>query len=472
MIHEDTRDDTPPVERLQKKSHPAHTVSPSHMPYRWVVVAASFILISMIYGIRFNFGVFFDVLVRTEALQWDRGDAAAGYAINMVVFTLSGTLVGWLLDRLGTRTVFAVGLLIFASGIAMTSQMTTLHQFYLYYGVWAGLGMSFHGLGGYAAAISRWFDKQEGRGLAIGLAFAGTGVGVQILAPLSERLITFYGWSHAFLLLAACLAVLGVPLVLLLREGPLSQRRPRTEHRRPASASEQGEQNGQDEQGEQGQPWTWGRAVQTPAFWLLLASGICSFFTLRMITVHQVAYLVDSGVSRQTAASITGTAGLVTALAFVVSGSLSDRIGREVTFAIGSLAQVGAIAVLLALPAHAPLAILYAYALLWGAGEGSRSNLLSAVASDLFAGPSLATIIGSLVSLFAVGAAFGSWWGGAVYDQSGSYTFALVVGLAATLVATVCLFLARHWQPRTHAALLQATPFPDTIQDGSNNDTK
>jgi MFS family permease len=416
--------------------------------YGWVIVLVCFVLMSLVFGIRFSFGVFFDALARSEGFAWTRGDTAVAFSISMLMLAVLGPLAGWLLDRLGSRRVITIGLLVMASGLAMTSQMTSLLQFYIFYGVWAGVGVTILSLGTYATTISRWFDRQGRRGLAIGLAFAGTGIGTLLLVPLSERIIALSDWRTAFLAQAALLAGLGVPLtLLLLRDSPMRM------GLRPDGAPEPGMSvepvAGKPEPApEPARQWTWGQAARTPVFWLIILSGVLSLFTLRLITVHQVSYLVDVGIPLATSAVIFGSSGLITGLSFVVFGRLSDRIGREAAFSIGAVAQISALTILMALNEGTPLVVLYGYALLWGIGEGSRSGLLSAIASDAFPGPALGAIVGTLSGSFGLGAALGSWAGGLIYDLSGSYMPALQLALAATVVASASVLLGRWLQQR------------------------
>jgi MFS family permease len=418
--------------------------------YGWVIVLVCFVLMSLVFGIRFSFGVFFDALARSGDFAWTRGDTAAAFSLSMIMLALFGPLAGWLLDRFGSRRVIVMGLLLMASGLAMTSQMTSLLQFYVFYGVWAGLGVTILSLGTYATTVSRWFDRQGRRGLAIGLAFAGTGIGTLVLAPLSERIIALTDWRMAFLAQAALLAGVGVPLtLLLLRDTPASI------GLRPDGAAEMGISISAAP-GEVVPPppepaprqWTWGQAARTPVFWLIILSGVLSLFTLRLVTVHQVSYLVDVGVPLATSAVVFGSSGLITGLSFVVFGRLSDRIGREAAFSIGAVAQICALTILIVLRAETPLAVLYGYALLWGIGEGSRSGLLSAIASDAFPGPALGAIVGTLSGAFGLGAALGSWGGGVIFDVSGSYVPALQLALAATVVASAGVLLSRWLQRR------------------------
>ncbi|RME63912.1 MAG: MFS transporter [Caldilineae bacterium] len=421
-----------------------------HIFYGWVIVFLSFILIGLIFGVRLSFGIFFDALTRSGEFGWGRGETAGVFSTTMVVFTLFGAPAGALLDRFGARRVYLLGIGIMASGLVMTSRMTSLGQFYFYYGVWTGLGITVLGLSIHAATISRWFERTGRRGLAIGLAFSGTGVGIFLLAPVLERIIALFGWRAAFLALAGLLLVLGVPLTLLfLRDRPEDiGLAPNGVHGSLSSPSPSPKVEISGVRLTH-RLWTWSDAVRTPLFWLMMLGGACSLFTLRMVTVHQVAHIVDNGASRLTAATALGGAGFVTASGFIIFGRISDTIGRARTFYIGSVAQILAILLLLSLHPGGPTWLLFLYAIFWGVGEGSRSGLLTAMASDLFPGPALGAIVGSLGAFFGLGAATGSWLGGWVYDVTGAYRPAFVLAMVATLLATLSIALVQRMAVRS-----------------------
>ncbi|MBX0328452.1 MFS transporter [Oscillochloris sp. ZM17-4] len=404
--------------------------------YGWVVVLVCFLVLCVNFGVRLSFGIFFEALTRGGEFGWARADTAGVFSLSVLVQAFTSALVGWLLDRFGVRWVFAIGLLVLGVGLALTSRITSLLGFYLAFGLVTGLGTAILGLTIHGTTVSRWFDRRGPRGLAIGLAYAGTGIGILLLAPLIERVIAASGWRPAYLLLSALALGGALPLsLLLLRDTPVEL------GLRPLGAAAAGSEAHARQAPER--RWSFAEALRTPAFWLLMLAGLCSLYTLRMVTVHQVAHFVDRGVTRATAAAVFGGSGLVTAGSYIGFGLLSDRIGRERSFYLGAAAQALALIMLLALPGDAPLAYLYAYAVLWGVGEGSRSGLLTAIASDRFAGPQLGAIVGTLGAAFGLGAAIGSWAGGLIFDGLGSYTPAFLSALVATGVACGCVAIAK-----------------------------
>jgi MFS family permease len=326
----------------------------------------------------------------------------------------------------------------------MSGWISTQWQLYFWYGIVASIGITILGLSNYAAVISRWFQRQ--RGTALGVAFAGTGIGSLVIVPLTERWIAAWGWRLALVGQAGLLIVIVLPLSLfLLRlnpaelglqpDGRLAEAEPYSAPRSPIAS----------------QPtppiitdWTLVAAIRTPAFWLMLVAAFGALFALRMLTVHQVAAAVDVGFDRFFAAAVMGFSGGIVVLAFIGWGLLADRIGRRRAFVVSSATLAGAIMTLLIIHDGSQTGLLYLYAVLLGLGEGSRSSLLTAIMADTFPGQRLGLINGFVGMAFGAGAAVSSWLAGYLFDQTGSYALPLWIALAITGLSVVCVMLTAY----------------------------
>ena len=413
------------------------TPSPSKFYYGWVIACVCGLTLLVVFGIRLSFTVFFVAL--TESFAWPRADTSLIFSISMIVFAVTSPIAGLALDRWGVRPVFSVGVSLLALGLLLSSRIQTLAQLAFTYGFVSGVGITVLGLGLQASVVSRWFRQR--RGVAIGITFAGTGLGSLLLTPGVALMIERIGWRAAYVVLGGVAFLLLWPIIHLLRLNPAQLQLLPDGAGRVAQINEMPLQATVAPAIE----WTMWQVVQTPSFWLIILASLGAIGPLRLLTVHQLAAIVEAGFERLYAASVVGVAGAVTAVSFITFGALSDRIGRRAAYTIGSLCLLTAFLVLGNLPRLGATSWLWLYALALGLGEGSRASLLTAVASDLFPGNALGVINGSVGSAFGLGAAFFPWLAGRLYDLSGVYTLAFQVAGTAVVLSTIALWLAPQW---------------------------
>lgn len=403
----------------------------SRLFYGWVIVVVCGLTLVVAFGVRLSFSVFFVVLL--DEFAWSRANTALIFSINMLVFALFSTPAGMALDRWGVRRVFGVGAALLGLGLLLSSRIQSLSHLAITYGVIVGLGITVLGLGPQASVISRWFVRK--RGLAIGLAFAGTGLGAMVLIPATAILVTGIGWRGTYVILAALALAMIPAIVYFLRLSPakigLYPDGEKSSQHYPQDASTRSPGG-----------WKMSEVVRSPAFWLVIVASLGAIGPLRMLTVHQLAAIESAGVDRLFAATIIGLTGAITTLAFIFWGGLSDRIGRRFAYLLGSLCLLAAIVILGNLQGTESSGWLFGYALMLGLGEGSRSLLVTAVASDLFPGNALGAVNGAVGSAFGAGAALFPWLAGRIFDQSGSYTTAFQLAMVAILISTVAFWLA------------------------------
>ena len=107
---------------------------------------------------------------------------------------------------------------------------------------------------------------------------------------------------------------------------------------------------------------------------------------VHMVLVHQVAAMVDAGLSREFGAWVLSLTGFFTTFTMIGMGTLSDRIGSERAYTIGSLALVGGILMILNLDGIPEILVVSLYPPLFAVGFGSRQGLYPTIAADIFHG--------------------------------------------------------------------------------------
>jgi len=405
-------------------------------PYAWFILLQSFLSSAVVFGIWFSFAVFFHAMV--HELHWSRGGAAAAFSVGSIVQAILSPVGGLLIDRWGPRLVVVSGLLSMAVGLAACSSVQELWHLTVLFGVVVGLGVGLAGQVTHAALLSMWFSKR--RGTIIGFAFAGMGLGVQVLSPLTQHLILLRGWRQTFVVLALGTAAYACMVLLTLRNKPQDvglqpyAAVPRQARAAPTHTPAPSHPPVR--------PWTVHQAVRTREFWALAVAQLLIPAGIFPISVHQVAYLADLGFSVQLAAAILGNMGLMSSCGRLLFGALSDRLGRFGGVVLSVVcSQVGTL-VLMLITHSAVTWPLYVYAFFFGLGYGARGPIISAIAADLFPGPSFGTIFGLISIGYGLGGALGPWFGGYVYDLMGSYRPAFAVALGALFGVIACFWVA------------------------------
>ena len=146
--------------------------------YGWVIFGITFFIYMFMYGLRYSVGIFFDP-IRNE-FGWSNAQTASGVTIFFWVYAVSAPLVGQLAKKIGVRKTVLIGGLLLGGGGILLSQIQTLWQLSLAWGVIAAMG---------AAALyivptmvlSKFFHKK--RGSAVGWSSVGVSAGQALIIP-------------------------------------------------------------------------------------------------------------------------------------------------------------------------------------------------------------------------------------------------------------------------------------------------
>jgi MFS family permease len=400
--------------------------------YPWVVIAIAFLTVAIAFGTRTAFAVFLIAVI--EEFNWSRALAAGALMLGSVTWTISAPFIGILLDRLGPRIVIPGGALIMAAGFAIAASGNSAVPFYLGMGVFMGVGFAALPMTVQATFLSNWFIRK--RGMAIGAAASGIGLGILIVVPWTQHLIAAYGWRAALLILAGILAVVVAPLNFFFQ-----RQRPDEMNLKPdfGESLQQSDKAAIRPAALAGA--SLGQALRTWPFWALAIGVLCGAIPLHLVLIHQVAAVSDAGFSRELAALGLGLIGLFTAPSMLLMGLLADRIGRQRSYLLGSLALMTGILLLMLIDVRRPW-LLYVFPVFIAIGFSSRQSLYPTIAADLFHGKSFGAIIGAISLFIGAGAGIGPWLGGIIYDWTGSYYWGFWVAQGLSLLSVIFIWMA------------------------------
>lgn len=418
----------------------------------WIVLGAAFLMQMVFSGIHFSFGVFLKPVA--EEFQWGRGATAFANTLLWWVSSPAGLLLGWLSDRIGTRKILLFGAIVFGLGVFLSSRIENLWQFYLYFGVLAGIGRAAD-RAPLLSAVLQFFRRRKG--LAMGITLSGTGVGTLLFPWLARYMISVVDWRAAFAAMGVLSWLILLPVAFVIRKPKAGEAEPESPDARARYTEAKGILGREDKE------WTVAEVLTNRVFWIFVATGLACCISHSLPLAHIVAYASDRGIADLTAAGILGAIGVSAAVGRLMWGATSDMIGaRKTVFCCIALQTLAMFLVAFAnsLPAF------YLFAVGFGLAYGGVLPLYAVVTRELFGMKRFGTVYGmhSLVTSFGMGG--GGIVGGYLFDFSGSYFIPLmtstVLGIIATGFAAHLAFLTEPEQPTSE----QGVPVEVAAQTG------
>src|SRR5436305_11730840 len=178
-------------------------------------VATAFLALFCIVGLAlWGLPFYYDFMV--QQFGWTRAQVTSGNALSkLVVGPAFGFIAGWMVDRFGPRRLMLAGILMAGAALIGLGSISTLGMFYFFYMLNA-LGYVCGGPLPSQVLLSRWFDKS--RGMAMGIAYLGIGLGGAIVPLISNLLVRHFGWQMALRILGLLIIVLALPMALVVKE--------------------------------------------------------------------------------------------------------------------------------------------------------------------------------------------------------------------------------------------------------------
>jgi MFS family permease len=417
--------------------------------YGWVMVAVTFVTMAIGVNARTTFSLFFPPIV--DEFGWERGVTAGAFSFGFLVSGAVSPLIGRLMDRFGPRAVMELGVALMAAGLLLAPLTTQPWHLYLTIGVLVGAGSVCLGYSGQSLFLPNWFIRR--RGFAMGLAFAGVGLGSITLLPWVQHMIEQTGWRTACTAMGLVVLIVLAPINLLLRKRPEDIGLLPDGDAAPTALSVSPVSNIVDRDWA-AIDWTLSRALRTARFWWLAIGYFGGLYIWYAVQVHQTKYLLDIGFSPAVAVWALGVVSLLGIPGQVLLGHVSDRVGREWIWTASCFGFAICFAALIAL-AHVPsLILVYVMVLAQGALGYGLTSVLGAVVAEIFQGRHFGSIFGTVMLIALAGGAAGPWVTGYLHDLWGNYTLAFAIGIAVSALSAMAIWMASPRKIRAVAGRL------------------
>ena len=365
--------------------------------------------------------------IATE-LAWSRTQVISGYSVASAALAFAAWPTGMLIDRFSSRHIILLGVPLFGAALASMALIPANYPVYLFICLLVGVAGAgcFHVV--YISILAGWFERRFG--LAVGIALAGSGIGVGLMPIYAQALISAYGWRAAYIALGLTSVAVAWPSACLLLH-----------HRAPVQASSTDTDTGTDTDTDTEDKLAPGmsraEALRSIVFWRVF---LCYFLIGALVggfIVNLIPLLTDRGIAPQEAATFAGLFGVSVLFSRLASGYMLDwvdagRLGASIFL----ICFFGGL-LLTFTTARIPTA---AAVLLIGLGAGSEGDIAVFVILRKFGRRAFGALSSIVYSSLLLGVLVGPLVFSLAHDLYGSYRPGQYPLLAGGLLACLLHF--------------------------------
>ena len=405
------------------------------MFYGWILLGAlSGIYFFAVGTVVYGFSVIMPEMI--TAMGWTRSQASLGFSILSFVMGMTGPVAAFCINRIGVRATMSLGGMIGVLGAVCCYFMSSLLQYYLFIGILA-LGLALLSVVPGLQVLANWFAQK--RALAIGIFMSMGGMGAFFAAPAISALVQMTGdWRNAWLVMAGGLLLGAAIAALLVHETP-AHKNTFIDGIDPATAGGTGSKAATQVHQTQ-VSWEVKDALRTWPYWMIVAAVTVVVFGHGIVNSQGALHLRDLGISPVTAGSAIGIIGLLGAAGRLFTGLLGDNIDPRFLLAIGLVVELAGLAMLIFAD---NIVMVYAFAVIFGAGNGMAIVAGPALLANYFGNRNYASLIAIRGLVVTPIAALGPVIAGYTFDSIGSYTQVFVSVALAGLIPVLILLLMR-----------------------------
>jgi len=373
------------------------------------------LMVTLSMGIRHGFGLF--NLPITSANGWGRETYALAIALQNLVWGFAQPVAGALADRYGPFKIMVIGGFLYGLGLIGMALTSDPFLFNLAGGLAIGIGLAATTYSVVYGILGRNVSPEK-RVWAMGITAAAGSFGQFLMMPLEQGLISNFGANEALIYLGL-LASLMIPLAFCLRETGFTANQAGDQTIRQALSEAMGNRNFR---------------------FLMMGYFVCGFQVV-FITLHLAPYLKDMSLKYP---EINGATVATTALALIglfnvigtyYAGVLGQRFPKRFLLSGIYISRSVAITLFLLFPLSATTT--YVFAAVMGVLWLSTIPLTNAIVAQIFGVKYLTMLSGVVFFSHQLGSFCGAYFGGYLYDLTGSYQ--IVWGIAIALGVFACL---------------------------------
>ena len=374
-----------------------------------VIILAGCLIAVITFGTRAGFGLWLEPM--SAQFGWGRETFALSMAIQNLVWGIGQPFAGALADRYGSGRVLVGGAVLYAAGVAAMAYSTTPMMMHLSAGVLVGFSLAGASFAIVLAAFGRMVPEEK-RSRALGIGTAAGSMGQFLLVPVSQLLLDGLGWQNALIVLSA-FPLLVIPLAMALV--------------------------GKSEHTGDGPEQSLGAAIREASrhrgYWLLVTGFFVCGFHVAFIQVHLPAHITDLGMDASIGAWAISMVGLFNIIGAYYSGVLGGRFSKKYLLSLLYASRAVVIAIYVMVPATVTTTLVFSafMGLLWL----STVPLTTGIVAQIFGPRYMGMLFGFVFFSHQLGAFFGVWLGGRLYDATGSYDIVWWLSVVLAVLAAL-----------------------------------
>ncbi|MEZ7982382.1 MAG: MFS transporter [Paracoccaceae bacterium] len=392
------------------------------------------VIIAISFGIRSSFGIF--QIPISQDFSWLRSEYSMAIAIQNLAWGFGQPVFGAIADKFGDRRAIFGGALVYAAGLILSSSAVTpaAHQFY---SVLIGFGVAGTGFGVILAVVGR-SSTDANRSMSLAIATAAGSVGQIFGPPLAEYLLAVFSWQMVFVYFAVVM-VSAMMMLPLMRGSKAAQKATADQSMRQILS----------------------QAIRDPSYIMIFIGFFSCGYQLAFITAHFPAFVTEMcgpilstgllysmGITTTSALGAVAISliGLTNLAGTLLAGWLGNRYSKKYLLAGIYTARTIILVAFILTPITPETVVLFSAMMgsLWLATVPLTSGLIAHIYGIRFMG----TLYGLVFFSHQVGAFFGVWLGGRMYDLYGDYTAVWWIGIGVGALSALVHLPIQETRPQ------------------------